>query len=219
MRKLCVLAAASAFLFGLSSTAGAAPVQVTYAIAPGGTISWTPSGAGSPGSGNNGGQMVIVYTSGSPTLGGTLGTAGSMQIIQLSFVNPGTFFGGPIAGMGVGAGAPGTRTAGGDGYFVATSLNKTYIPVGAFQTTPSVLPPIPVFGTASIMLGGIGAITISLNGIGVQTFSGLPQTFAWTMSGLTGQEISRAVIPEPGTGVLLLGSLAGLAFVARRIRR
>jgi len=58
-----------------------------------------------------------------------------------------------------------------------------------------------------------------MSGVGVQLIDALPQTFAWTMTNLVGQEISRTVIPEPGTGVLLLGSLAGLAFGVRRLRR
>jgi hypothetical protein len=202
--------------FGLSSTAGAAPVMVTYDIAPGGTLSWSSSGGGSPGSGNDGGQMVVVYTSGSPTLGGTLGSLGSMQILQLGFTAPGTFFGGAVAGMGVGVGALGTRTAGGAGNFGGA----TYIPVGHFQTTPSVLPPFALFGAPGITFGPLGSITISLNGAGTQNFGTvLPQIWAWTITGVTGQEVSRTIIPEPGTGVLLLGSLAGLAFGVRRLRR
>jgi len=215
MQKLFALAAASALFFGLLSTAGAAPVVVTYGIAPGGSISWTPSANGTAGSGNAGGQMVIVYTSGSPTLGGTLGSLGSMQVIQLSFATPGTFLGGAIPGMGVGVGALGVRTPGGVGNFGGA----TYIPAGHFQTTPSLLPPFYINGTAAIGFNPFGPITIGLSGVGVQLIDALPQTFAWTMTNLVGQEISRTVIPEPGTGVLLLGSLAGLAFGVRRLRR
>ena len=215
MRKLCLLAAASALFLGLSSAAVAGPLIVTYGIGPGtGTASWTAAGM-IPGTGNAGGQMVVVYTSGHTSLGGPLGTAASMQVVQLSFVTAGTVAGGlaTIPGMGVGVGLPGVRTAGGVGNF---GPGATHVPVGAFG---SGAPPFSMNGSGvSIGFNPLGSITISVNGAGIQTMLG--QIVApWTITGVVGQEISRAAIPEPGSGVLLLGSLAGLAFVARRLRR
>jgi hypothetical protein len=212
MRYLSTLAAASALFFLVSSTAVAAPIIVTYGIAPGGTATYAPSANGSPGSGNNGGQMIIVYTSGSPTLGGTLGGNGQMQILQISLATPATILGpgNQIPGLGVGAGAVGTRTPGGVGNFAG----PTAIPVGAFGPGQ---PPVAINGNvAGINFAPIGAVTILINGAGTQVFSGLPQIWNWTVGSLVGAEISRTVVPEPGSGFLLLGGLAGLAFTARR---
>ena len=215
MRKLCLLAAASALFFGVSSAAVASPVLVTYGIGPGtGTASWTAAGM-IPGTGNAGGQMVVVYSSGSTALGGSLGTAASMQVVQLSFVTVGTVASGlaTIPGMGVGVGLPGVRTAGGVGNF---GPGATHIPVGAFGGGA---PPFSMNGSGvAISFNPLGSITVLLNGAGIQTMLG--QVVApWTISGVVGQEISRSVVPEPGSGVLLLGSLAGLAYGVRRLRR
>jgi hypothetical protein len=208
MRKLCLLAATSLVLVWLSGAAAAAPVIVTYGFSPGtGTISWSPGG-GSPGSGNGGGQMVVVYTSGSTTIGGTLGTLGSMQAVQFTFTTPATF-GIPIAGMGVANGIPGVRTPGGVGNFAGA----TYVPPGYF--TPS---QPRITGTNVISFSPLGAATLSLNGAGTQTLAGAIIA-PWTITGVIGAEISRVLVPEPGTGVLLLGGLAGLAYAVRRLRR
>lgn len=214
MRKLCLLAAASVLFLGLSSAAVAAPVSVTYGIGPGtGTASWTAVGS-IPGTGNNGGQMVVVYTSGSTAIGGTLGTAASMQVVQLSFVTPGTVLGGlaTIPGMGVGVGLAGVRTAGGAGNFGPAA---TVVPKSHFGTAP----PFSIFGSGAINFAPLGAITVMLNGTGTQTMINGAVVASWTMGGIIGQEISRAIVPEPGSGVLLLGSLAGLAYGVRRLRR
>ena len=56
MRKLCTLAAAGALFFGLSSTAMAAPVIVTYGIAPRRNRQLDPSLPGITGSGTAGGR-------------------------------------------------------------------------------------------------------------------------------------------------------------------
>jgi hypothetical protein len=210
MRKLCALAAAGALFFGLSSTATAAPVQVTYALVPGGLASYAPTIPGTTGTGPAGGSMTIVYTGGSTALGGTLGTAASMQGIQMVLSVPATILGGAvtIGGMGAGFGAVGTRTAGGIGNFGGA----TYLPAGALSTAQPVINGLIGF----LSFNPVGSIGVSLNGTGSQVVG---VGFNWTITGVTGQEVSRTIIPEPGTGVLLLGSLAGLAFGVRRMRR
>ena len=56
MRKILTLAAAGVFLFGLSSTAVGAPVEVIYNLTAGtGTATYTPT-PGGVGSGNAGGR-------------------------------------------------------------------------------------------------------------------------------------------------------------------
>jgi hypothetical protein len=211
MRKLCLLAAASGLLFGLSSAAVAAPVIVTYGITPGtGTVSWDPSGSGGgAGGGNAGGQMVIVYTSGSTAIGGTLGTLASMQAIQLTFVTPATFVL-TIPGMGVANGIPGVRTAGGVGNFAGA----TYVPAGHFTPQQPKITGTNVISFAPTL----GTVTVLLNGIGKQTLAGAIIA-PWTISGVIGSEVSRVLVPEPGSGVLLFGSLAVLAYGVRRLRR
>jgi hypothetical protein len=156
--------------------------------------------------------MTVVYTSGSTVVGGTLGPAGTMSIVALSFVTPGTLLGNPVPGFGAGVGLAGTRTAGGAGNFVGA----TSIPVSFFGPG---LPPLSIIGTASIAWAITGSGAISLNGNGVQNIIALNLPVNWTITGITGSEISRTAVPEPGTGALLLGSLAGLAFGARRLRR
>ena len=210
MRKLCALAAAGALFFWLSNTATAAPVQVTYALVPGGLASYVPSIPGTTGTGPAGGSMTIVYTGGSTALGGTLGTAATMQGLQLVLSVPATILGGgvTIGGMGAGFGALGTRSAGGVGNFGGA----TYLPAGVLSPAqPSINGVI-----GSLGFNPLGSITISLNGVGTQVVG---VGFSWTITGVVGQEVSRAIVPEPGTGVLLLGSLAGLAFGVRRMRR
>lgn len=214
MRYLSTLAAASALFFLVSSTAGAAPIIVTYGIGPGtGTVNYAPSANGSPGSGNGGGQMVIVYTSGSPTLGGTLGGPGQMQILQIGLTVPATILGpgNTVPGLPAGAGAVGVRTPGGVGNFAG----PTAIPASAFGPAQ---PPIAINGNVAGINFAPAATPpfLIINGQGTQVFSGLPQIWSWTVTNLVGQEISRTVVPEPGSGFLLLGGLAGLAFAARR---
>ena len=72
---------------------------------------------------------------------------------------------------------------------------------------------------AAIGFAPVGSMTILVNGAGTQTMLSAAVVANWTMTGIVGQEISRAIVPEPGTGVLLLGSLAGLAYGVRRLRR
>jgi hypothetical protein len=215
MQKLCVLAAASLLFFGLSSAAVGAPIEVTYGLAPGtGTASWDPSGSGgTAGAGNAGGQMVIVYTSGSTSIGGTLGTLASMRVVQITFITPGTFVQ-PIPGMGVGVGLLGVRTAGGVGNFGPAA---TYVPASHFGVGA---PPFPINGlTAAIGFNPLGSITVLLSGAGTQTMLNGAVVAPWTITAIVGQEIGRAVVPEPGSGVLVLGSLAVLAYGVRRLRR
>jgi hypothetical protein len=154
--------------------------------------------------------MTIVYTGGSTALGGTLGTVATMQGIQMVLSVPATILGGAvtIGGMGAGFGAAGTRTPGGVGNFGGA----TYLPAGVLSTAQ----PAINGNIGSLGFNPLGSITISLNGIGTQVIG---VGFNWTITGVTGQEVSRTIIPEPGTGVLLLGSLAGLAFGVRRLRR
>jgi len=211
MPKLRTLAAASLLFFGLSSAASAAPIAVTYGFS-GGTASWVPAAAGTGGFGNLAAGMTVVYTSGSSVVGGTLGSNGQMSILALSFVTPGTLLGGSVPGFGAGVGLAGVRTPGGAGSFVGA----TSIPVSFFGTS---LPPLSITGNAVINWASIAPGVISLNGNGVQVFPALALPVDWTITGIVGSEISRTVVPEPGTGVLLLGSLAGLAFGVRRIRR
>jgi hypothetical protein len=211
MRKLCTLAAAGALFFGLSSTAMAAPIKVIYGLAPGtGIASYVPGIPGTTGSGPAGGTLTVIYTGGSTALGGTLGTVASMQGLQMVLSVPATILGGAvtIGGMGVGFGAAGTRTPGGVGNFGGA----TYLPAAVLSPAqPSINGNI-----GSLGFNPLGSITIMLTGVGTQVVG---VGFNWTITGVVGSEISRAVVPEPGTGVLLLGSLAGLAFGVRRLRR
>jgi hypothetical protein len=212
MRKLCLLAAASLLFFGLSSAAMAAPIAVTYGFAPGGAASWTPLAGGTGGTGNLGGSMTVVYTSGSTVLNGTLGANGQMSVLALALTTWATIAAQPVSGFGVGVGAVGTRTAGGAGNFGgATAIAVSQFGPGA--------PPLSITGNAAISWASIGLGNISLNGIGNQLIPAFAIPITWTITGIVGSEISRAVVPEPGTGALLLGSLAGLAFGVRRLRR
>jgi hypothetical protein len=211
MRKLCALAVASLLFLVLSTTAGAAPIKVIYTMIPGtGTASFV-NGAWQPGTGVAGGTMQIWYTSGSYAVGGSLGTAATMQMLQLTFSTAGTIFGGTdpitIPGMAVGHGAVGTRTVGG----VANFAGSTYLPAGVLSPMQPKMS--GVNGTINFAPGGT-SLQVVIGGGGNQQVI-LP--FTWALSGVVGQEISR--VPEPGTGVLLLGSLVGLAFGARWMRR
>jgi hypothetical protein len=184
---------------------------VTYGFS-GGTASWVPAAAGTGGFGNLAAGMTVVYTSGSTVVGGTLGSNGQMSILALSFITPATLLGSPVPGFGAGVGLAGVRTPGGSGNFVGA----TSIPVSFFGAG---LPPLSITGNAVITWAITGLGAISLNGNGVQVFPALALPVNWTITGIVGSEISRAVVPEPGTGALLLGSLAGLAFGVRRLRR
>jgi len=211
MRKLCVLAAASLLFLGLSGIAAAAPIQVTYGLAPGGAATYTPTTIpGTPGTGPAGGTLTIIYTGGSTAIGGSLGTVGTMQGLQMGLAVPATILGGAVTipGMGVGFGAVGTRTPGGVGAFGGS----TYLP--AYVLSPAQPAISGVIG--ALGFNPLGSATILVSGFGTQLVG---VGFSWTITGVVGQEISRTVIPEPGTGVLLLGSLAGLAFGVRRLRR
>jgi hypothetical protein len=210
MRNLCVLAAASLLFLVLSGTAAAAPIKVTYGLAPGGAASYIPSIPGITGAGPAGGTLSVIYTGGSTALGGSLGTVATMEGLQMVLSVPATILGGAvtIGGMGVGFGATGTRTAGGVGNFGGATHLPAYVLSPAQPAINGVI--------GSLGFNPLGSITIMLTGVGTQVVG---VGFSWTITGVTGQEISRAVVPEPGTGVLLLGSLAGLAFGVRRMRR
>lgn len=215
MQKLCKLALASLLFIGLSTAAYAAPVVVTYGIAPGATATWTPAVAGTGGTTTIvGGTMVIVYSSGSTVVGGTLGLGGQMQIMAVSFASGAgfTLLANPVPGMAVGGGAlGGGATAKAFGGATAVSANALGTGV----------PGVTLTGTANIAFNQVGSGIGSLNANGHQVFIGVGPTFQanWTLSGAVGQEISRTSVPEPTTGMLLLSGLAGLAaFGLRRVR-
>jgi hypothetical protein len=210
MRNLCALAVASLLFLGLSGSAAAAPIKVVYGLAPSGAASYMPSIPGTTGTGPAGGTLTVIYTGGSTALGGSLGTAATMEGLQMVLSVPATILGGAvtIGGMGVGFGAVGTRTAGGVGAFGGA----TYLPSAVLSPAqPAINGTIGALGFTPL-----GSITISLSGYGNQVVG---VAFSWTITGVIGQEISRTAIPEPGTGVMLLGGLTGLAFGVRRLRR
>jgi hypothetical protein len=71
-----------------------------------------------------------------------------------------------------------------------------------------------ITGTGIIQFNNLVPGVVLIQGSGNQV-AVLP--FVWTMTNIVGQEISRT--PEPGTGLLLGGGLAGLAAFSRRLRR
>ena len=155
--------------------------------------------------------MIIVYTSGSTALGGTLGTPATMQVLQLVLLRAGDVprRRGHDRRHGRSASGPSAlapRAASG-----TSAAQPTSRPASSSPAQPAINGNI-----GSLGFNPLGSITISLNGVGTQVVG---VAFAWTITGVVGQEVSRTVVPEPGTGVLLLGSLAGLAFGARRLRR
>ena len=215
MRKLFTLAAASVLFLGLTSTAVGAPVEVVYTLnALTGTASYVPTPGGA-GSGNAGGTMTIVYTSGSTTLGGSLGTIGTMKGLQLMLITPATILTGAFTIPAIAAGnrAVGNRTAGGVGAFGGA----TYVPAGYFSPAQPA-----ISGTGNLNFNPNGSIGIVLAGAGNQVI-GFP--FAWTLSGITGQEVSRTIVPDPdGDGitdvldkcqVVANGPLGGICYSAR----
>jgi hypothetical protein len=211
MRKLCTLACASLLILGFGSAASAAQVDVTYGFGAGSQFSI--NGQTDP---TVAGQYTVRFADGSTTLNGTL-QSGAATLLSLQLTGLGnslpTILGNPVPGMAIVGPQAGGATAGGAANF--TNMNWTIIQppppvavvlswVGSFAQSPTTIPGVMGFG-------GGGNFTIDLLGSAV--------LFPWTVSG-GGQELARAAVPEPMTGMLLLGGLGGLAaFGARRMRR
>jgi hypothetical protein len=213
MSKLGPLAIASMLFVGLSGSASAGPIAVTYAISGGAApdASWS-SAIGTPGSGfGGGGSLVVVYTSGSTVIGGSLGSLGSMQVMTVALATAGSALGDPVPAILVGAGA-GVLNIGNNG--AVTGITA----VTASFAAPGV-PGISWTGTINMPFAAGGPATINIaSGAGSQ-FGGI---INWTVTDVVGTEISRVAIPmpEPGTSALLVMGLVGLAaFGAPKLRR
>lgn len=208
--KLRPLAAATLLLLGFSGTAAAAPVLVTYELSSGvGFIGW---GVGVPSaSGVGGGEMTVVYSSGSSSIGGSLGSPATIQNLVVSFTSPGTLVGDPLSAIVIANGIVGGTIGGSWGFSGPTA-------VAASALGPS-LPTFSQVGNAFVGFSVIGAATMGISGAGTQMFIGPGVTGSWTMGGLVGQEISRVLLPEPGAGVLLLAGLVGLLIGAPLLLR
>jgi len=192
---LRVLAIASLLFAGLSSSAYAAPVVVTYGLNPGGTATY--NGGGVVGSGAAGGSMTVVYTGGSPTLGGSLGNFGSMQNLVVYLTTPGTIAANTVPAILVGAGP----AVVGSLNLISGATAVTYVPGQ---------PGITWHGSMAGALTQAGA-NIALGASGNQAILSGALNVIWTIGSITGQEVSRTVVPEPTTGALVLLGLVGLA--------
>jgi hypothetical protein len=203
MSKLRVLAIASLLFAGLSSSAYAAPIVVSYALSPGVGANATYNAGGVIGSGFTGGSLTVVYTSGASTIGGTLGSFGSMQIMVASLLTPGTVVGNTVPGILVGAGAGVFNVANSGAISGATLVTANFAGPG--------VPGVTWTGNIGMPFTAGGSKTINIAfGAGTQHILSFVNV-AWTISNVVGTEVSRTVVPEPASGALLFMGLAGLA--------
>jgi hypothetical protein len=156
--------------------------------------------------------MTVVYTSGAPTLGGTLGSLGSLQIMLANLLVPGSVAGNSVPGILVGAGA-GVLNVGNNGAISGATI------VTANFAGPGV-PGITWTGLMNVPFAALGSKTIGIaNGAGSQHILSVINV-AWTITDVVGTEINRTVVPEPATGTLLFMGLVGLAaYRVPRMRR
>jgi hypothetical protein len=203
MSKLGVLAIASLLFAGLSGSASAGPIVVTYGLAPGGTATYDAGGA--IGMGVAGGSMTVVYTSGTTAIGGALGNLGSLQNLVVYLTTPGSILANTVPAILVGAGPAVVQSLN----FIGGATAVTYVPGQ---------PGITWAGSMSGVLAQAGA-NINLGAAGTQLLLGAFPV-SWTMGGIVGAEVSRSMVPEPATGALLFMGLAGLAaFGVPKLRR
>jgi hypothetical protein len=90
-------------------------------------------------------------------------------------------------------------------------------------------PPFTLTGNAGINVINLGPATVLIGGSGNQNLIGTTFLADWkigagtaTAVGWIGQEISRVLVPEPSTALLLVGALGGLGLVgagSRKMRR
>ena len=188
--------AVAGLIFGLSSTASAAPIVVQYGFGPGGTFSLNGSLAT-----NNiqGGLAAVTYASGSSITGGTVGAPVSLQIMQISATGV-TLLANPVPGWQIGpVGLSGAPAWGGAWSVMASGVTLNVTGGGTFLQF-----------TGAMGIAGAGGMTVF--GLG---------PFAWTMDNgsggvLLGGEISRSVVPEPATGMMVLMGLTGLGLYGGR---
>jgi len=186
--------------------AAAAPISVTYGFAgsPTGDASFGLNGSG--GVGNvTGGTITIVYGSGSPLPNGTVGPISTATHASMSLAATGvTLLAQPVPGWQVG--------------------NLTvHTPILGFQGPFSIpTAPVAITGSAAVAVFNIAPGLIAFNGFGLMNLPGLglgPYTWEVDNGGngnTIGAEISRSVIPEPTTGLLVFAGLAGLGLYGGR---
>lgn len=229
-------AAAGLFAFCLFATpATAVPVDVTYQLD---SLSITSATLGLQTLGLVPGSGTITVRFANGTAGGHVG-AGAMHVVSGAFQLTNTFsatiFGNPlvfsgfqsltIPGSGGGnATAGGAFTLGTVAHIASGFLHcaGAICPLAGFYS--SVVQPVtsglrPLNITAGIISGFPSVGPQIFNGAGT---AGTGGGYALGLS-ITGQEISRTVVPEPGTALLVGLGLAGLgvtggAFGARRRR-
>jgi len=243
--SLVPAAAIAVFALGHAAPASAVPVNVTYDIGFIGT-SLAAGGQGVQFGGSDavglcngspcGGQITIQWFNG--TVGGHV-SAGNGHVVG-GFVSATSNY---VLDIGIGIltfSGTTTATFGGSGFARATAgggfvLNTVgHIGSGFVQCNGALcslagLPsgvPVPLTSGPRTLHVSVGAITAGFPSLGPQSFAGTGMASgAGNVLTLlvTGQEVSRTVVPEPGTGLLVGLGLAGLgmtggAFGARRRR-
>ncbi len=191
----------------LASGATGAQVQVEYEIQAGaGFVGWGVSST--TGIGVAGGELVVVYDDGSPSVGGVLGTMATIQHFLVEFTSSGTLAGDPVPQIAIANGVAGSLSVGGFWNFIgATAIAASAIGAGT--------PTFGQVGTAFLVVSVGGPSTLTLGGAGTQMFTGPALTGSWTLGGIVAMEVSRVLVPEPsGRALLWAAGWVGLAVLA-----